>query len=225
MYESPTTESHATSGPATAKPKATNNSLIFSVRFSRAGSEPMLPLIAAYTAKCAVATPIPTKHLHAMNISSTYAPFVNPSSPATPKSIPPAPCKNKPTIINAARPPSASVNELNAFVAPTVPIANAPNTNPVHTGLYPKWLTACGSSGSGAAMIKALVKETQCSKRTSDLADLFEERGKKSDAVSYASSSKSAPKSAPSPPRESPSPSSSGARCLATAKRSLNASS
>ena len=147
-----------------------------------------VPLMAAYTARCVVATPTPTAALHAMNMHKTLAGSENPSSPATPKSIPAAPCRKRPTIISAARPPSALVKLLNAFVAATVPTAKAPKTAPVHPGLYPRWSTARGSNGRGAAMISALVNDTQCSSDTKTPADFTLGCGKKSDAVSYASS-------------------------------------
>ena len=148
----------------------------------------MLPLMAAYTARCVVATPTPTNALHAKNMHKTSAGSENPSSPATPKSIPAAPCRKRPTIISAARPPSALVKLLNAFVAATVPTAKAPKIAPVHPGPYPRWSTARGRSGSGAAMISALVNDTQCSSDTKAPADFTLGCGKKSDAVSYASS-------------------------------------
>ena len=80
-------------GPAAANPNATNSSFTLSVRFSLTGSDPMLPLMAAYTARCVVATPTPTAALHAKNMHKTLAGSENPSSPATPKSIPAAPCR------------------------------------------------------------------------------------------------------------------------------------
>ena len=181
-------DSHDTNGPAAANPNATNSSFTLSVRFSLTGSDPMLPLMAAYTARCVVATPTPTAALHAKNMHKTLAGSENPSSPATPKSIPAAPCRKRPTIISAARPLSALVKLLNAFVAATVPTAKAPKTAPVHPGLYPRWSTARGSNGRGAAMISALVNDTQCSSDTKTPADFTLGCGKKSDAVSYASS-------------------------------------
>ena len=183
LYESPTMDSHDTNGPAAANPNATNSSFTLSVRFNRAGSDPMLPLMAAYTARCVVATPTPTAALHAKNMHKTSAGSENPSSPATPKSIPAAPCRKRPTIISAARPPSALVKLLNAFVAATVPTAKA-RIAPVHPGLYPV-VHGSRQKRSGAAMISA--GERHAVQQRHQGARGFHAR-LRSDAVSHASS-------------------------------------